>query len=143
VGSTNKDLGMGLYDRLELKPSGAQFNPFFPHNIIFITTLPTYLPIILILPFNMSAQLRQSTLSFHQSRRIEANRPGPKPKALTTLASAASNTLVFRQKRRRAVRGVNERQAIEAFKSSCNHQAAGEPDSNDSKLYDFDGDHRP
>jgi len=50
---------------------------------------------------------------------------------------------VFGQKRRRAVGGVNERQAIKAFKSSCNHQAAGEPDSNDSKLYDSDSDHRP
>jgi hypothetical protein len=107
----------------------------------------------------MSAQLRQSTLSFHQSGRIDANRPGPKPKASTTLASAASNTLIFGQKRRRAVGGINERQVIiiiillhklanerqviEAFKSSCEHQAVGEPDSDDSDLYDSDGDHRP
>ena len=91
----------------------------------------------------MSAQLRQSTLSFHQSRRIEANRPGPKPKALTTLTSATSNSLVFGQKRRRAVGGVNERQVIEAFRSARNHQAAGEPDSDDSELYDSDSDYRP
>jgi hypothetical protein len=91
----------------------------------------------------MSAQLRQSTLSFHQSGRIEANRPGPKPKALTTLTTTASNTLIFGQKRRRKIGGVNKRQVIEAFRSSREHQAAGEPDSNDSELYNSDGDHRP
>ena len=86
----------------------------------------------------MSAQLRQSTLSFYQSGRIEANRPRPKPKALTTLTSTTSNSLICEQKRRRAVGGV-----IEAFKSSRSHQAVGEPDSDDSKLYDSDGDYRP
>jgi hypothetical protein len=91
----------------------------------------------------MSAQLRQSTLSFHQSGRIEANRPGPKPKALTTLTTTASNTLIFGQKRRRKVGGVNEKQVIEAFRSSCEHQAAGEPDSDDSELYDSDGNYQP
>jgi hypothetical protein len=91
----------------------------------------------------MSAQLRHSTLSFHQSGRIDASRPGPKPKAFTTLTSAASNTLIFGQKRRRAVGGVNEIQVIEAFRSSCEHQAAGEPDSDDSEFYDSDRDHRP
>jgi hypothetical protein len=90
----------------------------------------------------MSAQLRQSTLSFHQSGRIDANRPGPKPKATTTLTPAASATLIFSQKRRRKVGGVNEAQAIEAFKSSREHQAAGEPDSDESDDYDSDGDHR-
>ena len=49
--------------------------------------------------------------------------PRPKPKALTTLTSAASNTLIFRQKRQRTVGGVNEIQVIKAFKSSCKHQA--------------------
>jgi hypothetical protein len=109
----------------------------------------------------MSAQLRQSTLSFHQSGRIDANCPRRKPKAPTTLASAASNTLIFGQKRQRAVGGINERQVIiiiiiillhklanerqviEAFKSSREHQAVGEPDSDNSDLYDSDGDHRP
>ena len=89
----------------------------------------------------MSAQLRQSTLSFHQSGRIEANRPRPKPKAITTLTTTASNTLIFGQKRQCKVGGVNERQAIEAFKSSCEHQAAGEPNSDDSELYDSNGDY--
>ena len=91
----------------------------------------------------MSAQLRQSTLSFHQSGRIEANCPGPKPKALTTLTTTASNTLIFGQKRRCKVGGVNEKQVIEAFRSSCEYQAAGEPDFDDSELYDSDGNYRP
>jgi hypothetical protein len=90
----------------------------------------------------MSAQLRQSMLSFHQSGRIKTNRPGPKPKALTTLITTASNTLIFGQKRRRKIRGVNERQVIKVFRSSRKHQAIEEPDSNNSKFYNSDGDHR-
>jgi hypothetical protein len=56
---------------------------------------------------------------------------------------AASNTLIFGHKRRRTVGGVNEIQVIEAFRSSCEHQAAGEPNSDNSELYDSDGDHKP
>jgi hypothetical protein len=91
----------------------------------------------------MSAQLRQSILFFYQNRRIKTNRPGPKPKVLTTLITTASNTLIFGQKRRRKIRGVNERQVIEVFRNSREHQATGEPDSNNSKLYNSDDDHRP
>ena len=122
---------MGLYDRLGLKPSGAAPHLNFDTKALssYFTNLPTYYI------DNMSAQLRQSTLSFHQSGRIDANRPGPKPKALITLSSTASNTLIFGQKRRCKVGGVNERQAIEAFRSSREHQAAGEPDSDDSELF--------
>jgi hypothetical protein len=116
---------------------------YFLTQYNYIPTLPTYPLVISISPLNKSAQLRQLTLSFHQSGRIEANRPRPKPKALTTLTSATSNSLIFGQKRRRAVRGVNERQVIETFKSSHNHQAAGEPNSDDSRLDDSDGDHQP
>ena len=93
---------MGLYDRQELKPSGAA-----PHLIFDTKALSSYFTNLLTYyidsVFNMSAQLRQSTLSFHQSGRIDANRPGPKPKALITLSSAASNTLISGQKRRRTV----------------------------------------
>ena len=82
-------------------------------------------------------------MSFYQNRRIKANRPGLKPKALTTLITTAFNTLIFGQKRRRKIGGVNESQVIKAFKNSREYQAAGEPDSNNSKFYNFDSDYRP
>jgi hypothetical protein len=105
----------------------------------FINNLP-----ILSTPFsNMSAQLRQSTLSFHRSGRIDVNLPRPRLKASATLTAAASATLIFGGKRRRKVGGPNEAAAIEAFKSPHAHQAAGEPDSDDSDANESDGDHRP
>ena len=82
-------------------------------------------------------------MSFHQSGRIKTNRPGPKPKALTTLITTASNTLIFGQKRRRKIGGVNERQVIKIFRNFRKHQATGESDSNNSEFYNSDSDHRP
>jgi hypothetical protein len=95
----------------------------------------------------MSNQLnrKQSTLSFHTSGRVLANRPGPKVKAPTTLTTAASAALVFGVRRRRKVGGVNEAEVIKAFRDSRAHHAVGELDSdNDSEEeYSSDGDHRP
>jgi hypothetical protein len=63
----------------------------------------------------MSAQLRQQTLSFHSTGRTEVGRPGPRSKAPTTLASAASVALIHGARRRRKVGGINEAEAIQAF----------------------------
>ena len=76
--------------------------------------------------------LHQQTLSFTQSGRIEANRPGPRPKAPTTLSLATSATLIHGTRRRRKVGSVNEAEVIEAFHSFRAHHDAREPDSNDS-----------
>jgi hypothetical protein len=76
--------------------------------------------------------LRQQTLTFAQSGRIDANRPGPRPKAPTTLTPTAAAVLIHGARRRRKVGGVNEAEVIEAFRSSRAHYNAGEPDSNDS-----------
>ena len=43
----------------------------------------------------MSALLRQATLLFYSSGRIDANRPGPRPKHPTTLSAAASAALIY------------------------------------------------
>ena len=48
----------------------------------------------------MSALLRQSTLSFHSSGRIDANRPRPRPKAPATLSATAS-ALIYGARNRR------------------------------------------
>jgi DDE superfamily endonuclease len=79
----------------------------------------------------MSAQLRQQTLSFTQRGQIQANRPGPRSKAPTTISIAKQHTLIYSAKRRRQVGGINEAEAIEAFKRSRDHFTAGEPDSGD------------
>jgi hypothetical protein len=83
--------------------------------------------------------LRQQTLTFAQSGRIDANRPGPRPKAPTTLSPAASAALIHGTRRRRKVGGVNEAEVIEAFRSSRAHHDAGEPDSDDSQSSDDNG----
>jgi hypothetical protein len=57
-------------------------------------------------------KLAQSTLSFHSSGRVKANRPGPKVKPPTTLTAAASAVLVFGVRRRRKVGRVNEQQVV-------------------------------
>jgi hypothetical protein len=56
----------------------------------------------------MSALLRQATLSFHSSGRIDANRFGLRLKAPTTLFAAASTALIYRAKNRRRVGRINE-----------------------------------
>jgi hypothetical protein len=63
----------------------------------------------------MSAQLRQQTLSFTMRGQVQANKPGPRSKAPTTLPTTVSNALIYSSKRRRQVGGVNEAAAIEAF----------------------------
>ena len=77
--------------------------------------------------------LRQQTLTFAQSGRIDAKRPGPRLKGPTTLTPAASAVLIHGARRRRKVGGVNEAEVIEAFRSSRAHHDAGEPDSDDSQ----------
>jgi hypothetical protein len=79
--------------------------------------------------------LQQQKLLFHSSGRVEAKRPGPAPKPLTTALSA----LVHSYRRRRKVGGINELNVIQAFQQSCAHQDAGEPDSNASALDSDDG----
>jgi hypothetical protein len=76
----------------------------------------------------MSGQLQQQKLSFHSSGRVEAKRPGPAPKPLTT----ASSALIHSHRRRRKVGGINELNVIRAFQQSRAHQDAGEPDSDAS-----------
>ena len=56
----------------------------------------------------MSALLRQATLLFHSSGRIDANRPRPRPKALTMLSTTASTALIYRAKNRCQVKGINK-----------------------------------
>jgi hypothetical protein len=48
----------------------------------------------------MSALLCQATLLFYSSSQIDANRPGPRPKAPTTLSAAASAALIYRARNR-------------------------------------------
>jgi hypothetical protein len=94
----------------------------------------------------MSALLRQATLSFHSSGRIDANRPGPRPKAPTTLSAAASAALIYRARNRRWVGGINETDLVQSLENSRAHTAAGEPDSGDSEAEleaELDSDHRP
>ena len=80
----------------------------------------------------MSAQLRQQTLSFHSTRRPEVGRPGPRSKAPTTLTPATSVALIHGARRRRKVGGINEAEAIQAFRDSCARYDAGDPDSDAS-----------
>jgi hypothetical protein len=77
----------------------------------------------------MSAQLRQQTLSFN---RPEVRRPGPRSKAPPTLTLAASAALIHGARRRRKVGGINEAEAIQAFRDSRAHYDAGDPDSDAS-----------
>lgn len=77
----------------------------------------------------MSAQLRQQTLSFTGRGQVQANKPGPRPKGPTTISAAVATALISGSKRRRQVGGVNEAEAIEAFRSSRAHFDARESDS--------------
>jgi hypothetical protein len=77
----------------------------------------------------MSALLRQATLSFHSSDRIDANRPEPRPKAPTTLSVAASAALICGAGKRRRVGGINETDLFQSLENSRVHAAVGEPDS--------------
>jgi hypothetical protein len=63
----------------------------------------------------MSAQLRQGTLSFHSSGAPSINRPGPCPKAPTSLTPALSLTLFRGARQRRLVSGINEQAVEKAF----------------------------
>ena len=93
----------------------------------------------------MSALLRQATLSFHSSGRIDANRPRPRPKAPTTLSTTASATLIYGAKNRRRVGGINEIDLVQSLENSRVHAVVGEPNSNDSKAEseaELDSDHR-
>jgi hypothetical protein len=76
--------------------------------------------------------LRQQTLTFAQSGRIDANRPGPRPKPPLPLTPAATATLIQGIGGRCKVSGVNEAEVIAAFRSSRAHYEAGEPDSDSS-----------
>jgi hypothetical protein len=80
--------------------------------------------------------LCQQTLTFAQSGRIDANRPGPHPKAPTTLTPAAAAVLIHRARQRCKVSGVNKAEVIEAFCSSRVHYNVREPDSDNSQLSD-------
>jgi hypothetical protein len=80
----------------------------------------------------MSAQLRQQTLSWTRRGQVQPNKPGPRLKAPTTMSTAASTALISGAKRCRQVGGVNEAEAIEAFRSSRAHYEAGEPNSRSS-----------
>jgi hypothetical protein len=82
----------------------------------------------------MSGQLQQQKLSFHSSGRVEAKRPGPASKPLTTTSPA----LLHSYRRRRKVGGINEIDVIRAFQQSRAHRDAGEPDS-DASTSDDDG----
>jgi hypothetical protein len=90
----------------------------------------------------MSALLRQATLSFHSSGQINANRPGPRPKAPTTLSTAASAALIYGARNRRRVGGINETDLVQSLGNSRAHAAAGEPDSDNSEA-ESDSDHQP
>src|SRR5580700_12267761 len=94
----------------------------------------------------MSALLRQATLSFHSSGRVDANRPGPRPKAPTSLSTAASAALIYGARNRRQVGGINETDLVQSLENSRAHAAVGEPDSDDSEAEweaELDSDHRP
>jgi hypothetical protein len=82
----------------------------------------------------MSAQLHQQTLSFTKRGTVLPNSPGPRPKAPSTaLSTSVATALVSGSKRRRRlIGGINEAEAIAAFKSSRAHFDIGEPDSSGS-----------
>jgi hypothetical protein len=90
----------------------------------------------------MSALLRQATLSFHSSGRIDANRPGPRPKAPTTLSAAASAALIYRARNHHRVGGINESDLVQFLENSRAHAAVGKPNSDDSEA-ESDNDHQP
>jgi hypothetical protein len=77
-------------------------------------------------------------LTFAQSGRIDANQPGPRPNASTTLTPAAAAVLIHGARQQCKVGGVNEAEVIEAFCSSRAHYDAREPDSDNSQLSDDD-----
>ena len=79
-------------------------------------------------------------ISFSSAGRLQANRPGPHPKAPTTFTPAASSALINGAQRHCKVGGINEADVIQAFRSSRTHYDAGEPDSSAS---DSDGDMGP
>jgi len=83
--------------------------------------------------------LRQQTLTFAQLGRIDANRPGPRPKPPLPLTHTASATLIRGIGGRRKVGGVNEAEVIAAFRFSRAHYEAGEPDSDSSQDSDSAG----
>ena len=56
-------------------------------------------------------------------------RPGPRSKAPPTLIPAASAALIHGARRRRKVGGINEAEAIQAFRDSRAHYDAGDPNS--------------
>ena len=76
----------------------------------------------------MSAPLQQQKLSFHLSGRVEAKRPGPKPKPATSLTPKAQASL-HGARNRRKVGGVNEAEVIKAFREAREEYDAGEPPS--------------
>jgi hypothetical protein len=76
--------------------------------------------------------LRQQTLTFAQSGRINTNRSGFRPKAPTALTSAAAAVLIYKTRRRRKIGGVNEAKIIKVFRSSRAYYNAGKSDSDDS-----------
>jgi hypothetical protein len=63
---------------------------------------------------------------------VQANKPGPRPKAPTTLPIAVSNALIYSSKCRRQVGGVNKAAAIKPFRSWRAHFNASESDSRDA-----------
>ena len=89
----------------------------------------------MILP-KISTQLRQQTLSFTKRGEKLPHRPGPVPKAPTTLSSIKANALVYSVKRRLHVSGVNEAEYIKAFYRSRDHFEAGEDNSGDNSISD-------
>jgi hypothetical protein len=94
----------------------------------------------------MSALLCQATLSFHSSGRIDANRPGPRPKASTMLSAAASAALIYGARNRHQVRGINKTDLVQSLENSCAYTAAGEPDSDNSEAEseaELDSDYQP
>src|SRR5436190_18541227 len=96
-------------------------------SIIFFSFLVPSNTAIFGYKMSASAQLVQGTLSFHSSGKPQVNRPGPRPKAPTTLPSE----LVFGARRRRLVGGINEQQVTESFREARALQAVGLPDSDD------------
>lgn len=92
----------------------------------------------------MSAILRQATLSFRSSGRNDANRPGPRPKAPTTLSAAASAALIYGAAIRRRVGRIYEKDLDQSLENSRAYAAAAEPDSDDSEAEaESDSDYQP